>query len=60
MQLGTAQIITGLLAAVAFAIAIIAAGAGLISGVFMLAGMALLAWLAFSLIRRVLNRRANA
>ena len=60
MQLGIAQIITGLLAAVAFAIAIIAAGAGLVSGIFMLAGMALLAWLAYSLIRRVLSRRAQA
>ncbi|KQS55486.1 hypothetical protein ASG17_05215 [Brevundimonas sp. Leaf363] len=60
MQLGVLQVITGLLAAVAFVIAIIAAGAGLISGVFMLAGVALLAWLTYSLIRGVLRHRAGA
>jgi len=59
MNLGIIQLVTGLLAAVAFAIAIMATGAALVSGLFMAAGMALLAWLTWSLIRGVLRRRSG-
>lgn len=59
MKLGVLQVITGLLAAVAFVIAFMAAGVALVSGLFMAAGMALLAWLTWSLIRTVLRRRSG-
>lgn len=56
MRLHTVQIVAGLLAALAFILAFLAAGAGLISGLFMLAGFAALAWLTWNTIRRVLRR----
>jgi len=53
MRPRTLQVIAALTAAVAFILAFVAAGAFLLSGLFMLIGLAALAWLAFSLIRRV-------
>jgi threonine/homoserine/homoserine lactone efflux protein len=60
MSISIIHVVAGLLALVAFVLAIMAAGAGLVSGLFMLAGFAALAWLAYSLIRGVLRRRASA
>ena len=45
--------VAGLLAAVAFVLAFMAAGAVIASSLFMVLGMAALAWLAWSLIKRV-------
>lgn len=56
MRLQTAQIVLALMAAVAFVLAFLAAGAVLISGLFMVAGLALLGLLAWTLIKRVLFR----
>ncbi|WOB78426.1 hypothetical protein [Brevundimonas nasdae] len=56
MRLRTIQIVAGLAAAVAFVLAFMVAGAALISGVFMLAGLAAVGWLAYSLIKGVLRR----
>ena len=56
MRLQTIQIVAGLAAAVAFILAFMAAGAAFVSGLFMLAGLAAVAWLAYSLIKGVLRR----
>lgn len=56
MQFRTIQIVAGLTAAVAFVLAFMAAGAALVSGLFMLAGLAAIGWLAYSLIKGVLRR----
>ncbi|OGN64507.1 MAG: hypothetical protein A3K57_04825 [Caulobacterales bacterium RIFOXYA1_FULL_67_7] len=56
MQFRTIQIVAGLTAAVAFVLAFMAAGAALVSGLFMLAGLAAVAWLAYSLIKGVVHR----
>ena len=56
MRLQTAQIVLALMAAVAFVLAFMATGAVLISGMFMVAGLALLGMLAWTLIKRVLFR----
>ena len=56
MRLQTIQIVAGLAAAVAFVLAFMAAGAALISGVFMLAGLAAVGWLAYRLIKGGLRR----
>ena len=53
MRAQTTQIIAGLIAAVCFVLAFIAAGAVLISGLFMVGGMLAVAWLAWTMIRRV-------
>ena len=53
MRAQTTQIIVGLIAAVCFVLAFIAAGAVLISGLFMVGGMLAVAWLAWTMIRRV-------
>lgn len=53
MRLQSIQIVAGLLAAVAFVLAFMAAGAVIVSSLFMLLGMAALAWLAWSLIKRM-------
>lgn len=53
MRPRTIQVIAALVAAVAFILAFIAAGVVLVSGLFMLVGMAALAWLAWSLVSRV-------
>lgn len=56
MRPNPVQIVLALMAAVAFVLAFMATGAVLISGVFMLAGLAALGVLAWTLIRRVLFR----
>lgn len=56
MRLKTIQIIAALGAAIAFVLAFIAAGVVLVSGLFMAAGLAAVAWLAWSLIRQVHGR----
>lgn len=56
MRLQTIQIVAGLAAAVLFVLAFMAAGAALLSGLFMFAGLAVIGWLAYSLIKGVLRR----
>ncbi|HRO33518.1 MAG TPA: hypothetical protein PLQ03_08930 [Brevundimonas sp.] len=56
MRPNAAQIILALAAAIAFVLAFMAAGAVLVSSLFLLAGLCALGFLAFSLIRRVLFR----
>jgi len=56
MRLKTIQIIAGLFAAIAFILAFMAAGAAILSALFMGLGLAALGWLAWSLIRRVQRR----
>ena len=56
MRLKTLQIIAALGAAIAFVLAFMAAGAVLLSGLFMILGLAAIAWLALSLIKGVLHR----
>ncbi|MCV0415072.1 MAG: hypothetical protein DI552_05035 [Brevundimonas sp.] len=56
MKLYTVQIVAGLLAAVAFVLAFMAAGAAVASALFMGLGLAALGWLAYSLIKRVRHR----
>lgn len=53
MRAGIAQIVAALAAAVCFVLAFVAAGAVLVSGLFMMAGLLAVAWLAWTLIRRV-------
>lgn len=53
MRLQTIQIIAGLFAAIAFVIAFMAAGAAVLSALFMGLGLAALGWVAWSLIKRV-------
>ena len=60
MRLQTIQIVAGLAAALAFVLAFMAAGAALVSGLFMLFGLAALGWLAYSLIKTVLKRDRKA
>lgn len=60
MKFRTIQLVAGLTAAVAFVLAFMAAGAALVSGLFMLAGLACLGWLAFSLIKGVLGRNSRS
>lgn len=59
MRLKTIQVIAALAAAVAFILAFMAAGVLLLSGLFMAAGLAAVAWLAWSLIRQVHGRTRN-
>lgn len=51
MKFRTIQIVAGLTAALAFVLAFMAAGAALLSGLFMLAGLVAAGWLAYSLIK---------
>ena len=53
MRLRTVQVIAALIAAVAFVLAFMAAGVLLISSLYMAVGLAAVAWLAWSLVRRV-------
>jgi len=53
MRLRTVQVIAALIAAVAFVLAFMAAGVFLVSSLFMAVGLAAVAWLAWSLVRRV-------
>jgi uncharacterized membrane protein YgaE (UPF0421/DUF939 family) len=59
MRLKTIQVIAALAAAVAFILAFMAAGVLLLSGLFMAAGLAAVAWLAWSLVRQVRGRGRN-
>ncbi len=56
MRLRTIQVIAALAAAVAFVLAFMAAGVLILSALFMAAGLAAVAWLAWSLIRQVRGR----
>jgi hypothetical protein len=60
MKFRTIQIVAGLTAALAFVLAFMAAGAALVSGLFMLLGLAAVAWLAYSLIKGVMRRDSKA
>lgn len=53
MRPRTIQVIAALVAAVAFILAFIAAGAVLVSSLFMLVGLLSVGWLALSLVGRV-------
>ncbi|MGV8928673.1 MAG: hypothetical protein ACOH1E_02875 [Brevundimonas sp.] len=53
MRPRTIQVIAALIAAVAFLLAFIAAGAVLVSSLFMLVGLLAVGWLAASLVGRV-------
>ncbi len=53
MRPRTIQVIAALVAAVSFILAFIAAGVVLVSSLFMLVGLAAVAWLAWSLVSRV-------
>lgn len=53
MRIRIAQVIAALIAAVCFVLAFVAAGALFLSSAFMLAGLLAVAWLAWTLIRRV-------
>ncbi len=59
MRLKTIQVIAALAAAVAFILAFMAAGVLILSGLFMAAGLAAVAWLAWSLIRQIPRRARN-
>ena len=56
MRLKTIQVIAALSAAVAFILAFMAAGILILSSLFMLAGLAAIGWLAWSLIHQVRDR----
>jgi hypothetical protein len=59
MRLKIIQIVAALAAAVAFLLAFMAAGVVFVSTLFMAAGLAAVAWLAWSLIRQVGGRRRD-
>tara|TARA_R110002167_G_scaffold63058_1_gene177869 strand:+ start:3149 stop:3337 length:189 start_codon:yes stop_codon:yes gene_type:complete len=59
MRLHTPQVVAGLIAAVAFCLAFIAAGLLVLSAVFMGLGLIAVAWLAWSLIRQVRSDSGN-
>jgi hypothetical protein len=59
MRIQTAQIVVGLLAAIAFIIAFISAGVAVISFAFALIGAAALAWLAYGVAKRMLMHRSS-
>jgi len=56
MRLSVIQVIAALAAAICVIIAFIAAGAGLISGFFMLLAMAALGFIAWNAIRRAMGQ----
>jgi threonine/homoserine/homoserine lactone efflux protein len=59
MRLQTSHVVAGLIAAVAFCLAFIAAGLLVLSAVFMGLGLIAVAWLAWSLIRQVRSDSGN-
>jgi ABC-type Fe3+-siderophore transport system permease subunit len=59
MRIQTVQIVAALLAAVAFLIAFISAGVAVISGIFALIGASALAWLVYTIAKRVLMHRSE-
>lgn len=60
MRLKTIQVIAALVAAVCFILAFLAAGIVVLSTLFMAAGLAAIAWLTWSLLRRVRELRGRA
>ena len=56
MRLHIAQIIAGLLAAIAFVLAFMTAGVAILSAICMIGGLVALAWVARSLVRDVRRR----
>ncbi len=59
MQIQTVQIVAGLVAAIAFIIAFISAGVAVISAVFALIGASAIAWLVYTVAKRMLLHRAE-
>jgi membrane associated rhomboid family serine protease len=59
MRIQTVQIVAALLAAVAFIIAFISAGAAVISSLFALIGACALAWLVYTVAKRMLLHRSE-
>jgi ABC-type Fe3+-siderophore transport system permease subunit len=59
MQIQTVQIVAALLSAVAFVIAFISAGAAVISAVFAFIGALALAWLVYTVAKRILLHRSE-
>jgi len=59
MRIQTIQIVAALIAAIAFTLAFIAAGAFLLSLVFGLVGAAAVAWLTYMIATRWLSRRRH-
>jgi len=59
MRIQTVQVVTALLAAVAFVLAFISAGVAIISSLFALLGSAALGWLIFVMGKRALAHRAQ-
>ena len=59
MRIHTVQVVTALLAAVAFVLAFISAGVAIISSLFALLGSAALGWLIYTLGKRTLEQRAQ-
>lgn len=57
MRIQSVQIIAGLLCAVAFVIAFMAAGVAVVSFAFALLGAVALAWLVYSVAKRLLSHR---
>lgn len=58
MRIQTIQIVAGLIAAIAFVIAFISAGVAVISGLFALIGAGALAWLVYTVAKRMLLHRS--
>ena len=59
MRLQTPHVVAGLIAAVAFCLAFIAAGLVILSAIFMGVGLIAIAWLAWNLIRQVRSDSGN-
>lgn len=57
MRLRTLQITAAIAAIIAFVLAFVVAGIALVSGAFMIAGLAAVAWLAWSLVKQVHRRQ---
>ncbi len=57
MRIQTVQIVAALIAAVAFTLAFIAAGAFVLSILFALVGAGAVAWLAYTIAKRALTHR---
>ena len=59
MRIQTVQIVAALVAAVAFVIAFISAGVAVISSIFALIGACALAWLVYTIAKRMLLSRSE-
>ena len=59
MRIQTVQIVAALIAAIAFVIAFISAGVAVISGIFALVGAGALAWLVYTIAKRMLLSRGE-